>query len=304
MNILTYFERFAFRGVNFWDRATRAEYWCVMPVIWGLILLAFVWDVQEVWDFLLRREVPPLNPLYYESFALFTLTILPRAALTVRRLHDSGRSGKWASLPLVALMSGFTLVLGLGSALLTSSAVGGDALGGISLGFIMGAVLVGSAGSFWEGMFALAAALDAIGFDAIRAVIAELLAQIDPPPVETVVTNARLGLAEDPMGGGQLLAAMTGIIVTPFAAAFAHLVFMLMPTDRSYNRYGESSAKPITGPAQVRTSGNAMAGYAYLYEKTAAEEEALKLAQKEQLKALYRTRVLGQPETPGEPSAQ
>jgi uncharacterized membrane protein YhaH (DUF805 family) len=121
---LSYFEKFAFRYFNFWDRASRGEYWCVMPVIWGLIIFAFLGDLREIWGFLSLRQVPPLTPLYYESIMLFALTFIPRLSLTMRRLHDSGRSGKWAFLPFVATKSSIYLVLGMSTAMVTSNMSG------------------------------------------------------------------------------------------------------------------------------------------------------------------------------------
>ena len=295
--ILSAFETFGFEGFNLWDRATRLEYWAVMPVIWALILWALVIDAREIWTYLLQREIPPLNPLFYESFVLFFLTLIPRFALTVRRLHDSGRSGKWATLPVTAVFSGITLTVGLGATMLTSSTINGNsaALEAVSIGLIFAALIAGSVDSFWEALFATAAAVNAIGWQAIWAAVSDLVSAT--PAVDVNATAGRIGqgLQQDPYVSGASLLAIIATVATPFVAAFMHLFFMLRPSDRDSNAYGDSSVAPVTGFKKGPTSHNPMEGYAHLFEKTPEEEAMLKEQQKAELKALYRQRVLGEP---------
>lgn len=111
--ILSAFESFAFKFLDFDGRATRLEYWCVIPLVWLFICLLLPGDATEVWRHLLRREVPPLSPFHYGSLGLFLFTFVPRLSLTVRRLHDAGRSGKWAKLPFTAVSLGLVLSVGV-----------------------------------------------------------------------------------------------------------------------------------------------------------------------------------------------
>ena len=302
--VFSYFENFVFRSFNFWDRATPLEYWCVMPVIWAAIIFTFVGDAKEFWEFLLRREVPPLNPLYYDSILLFGLTAVPRLSLTVRRFHDSGRRGKWANLPLISLVSGLVLMMGIGSTVLSSSfASGGLGTGGevVTLMAIGAALVLGDTGNVWPAAFASAAVLNAIGWDAIWGMLSEVMARTESVEMGTAASQFGQSLKEQPLMGGQLLIAMIGTVATPFVAAFMHLFFMLLPSDRDYNSYGESSVTPVTGAPKRKTSENSLAAYACLFEKTPEEQARLKEAQKAELKALYRSRVLGQPDTPDFP---
>lgn len=298
-NVIGYFENFAFRYFNLWDRASRAEFWVVMPVIWALILLALFWDVQEFWQFLLRREVPPLNPLYYESIVLFVITAMPRLSLTVRRLHDSGRSGKWATLPVTSLVSGLVLLIGLGGALLSSgmSSLNDDQIQVIGIGFVFAALVAGQMETFWQGAFATAALLNGVGWDTIWAVFAEAVDNAKSPEVGQAVAALRDGINENRWEGGQLMIAMISMVATPFVAAFMYLFFMLLPSDDNTNAFGESGMAPITGPARKKKPSNdLLAGYACLFERTPEEKEAHRAAQQAEVKALYRSRVLGHAE--------
>lgn len=291
--VFSAFEKFAFRGINFWDRATRLEYWAVMPVIWGLIIWAFVVDAREIWEYLLRREIPPLNPLFYESIVLFFLTLVPRFSLTVRRLHDSGRSGKWATLPVSALISGIILMFGLSTFLITATDTGFQML---SIGIILGALVAGAADTFWEAAFGTAAALNAVGWDALWAGVAESWSsapRLEAEEAKAVAGNVAQGLKESPIEGGSLLIAMIGTVATPFVCVALHLFFMLLPSDPEGNGYGESSVPSAASFRKGPTSHNPMEGYGHLFEKTPEEQAYLKQKQKEELKVLYRERVLG-----------
>lgn len=81
-----------FNYMNFRDRAARAEYW------WWLLFAVVVAVIAWVLDFLIFRgwEVGP--------FQLVTALALlfPGLSVSVRRLHDTNRSGWWILL-LIAL---------------------------------------------------------------------------------------------------------------------------------------------------------------------------------------------------------
>jgi len=101
-----YFKSVLFENyANFDGRARRAEYW------WFTLILAIAAGVLA----LLTGLLGAVN----EAFAvigvillgvLFLATIVPSIAVTVRRLHDTGRSGWWYLLTLVPGLSLIVLV--------------------------------------------------------------------------------------------------------------------------------------------------------------------------------------------------
>lgn len=291
--LVSYFENFAFRYFNFWDRATRAEYWYVMPVIWGLIILALIWDIQEVWQLLLARQVPPLTPLYYESIVLFGLTFIPRISLTVRRLHDCGRSGKWAALPFMATQSSFFLIIGIGSAMITTNMSGFSQAGGVA-GLAMIALLFsGQVDAFWQGMFSIAAMINAIGWEAIWAAISTTFQGAQPPETGVVIRDLGREIQQVPNQDGLIELVTMAMMAMPFITISLHLYFMLSASERDFNSYGDSTVAPITGGVPIKPKHDVMQGYACLMQRSPAEEAALKMRQKEEVKALYQQRVLG-----------
>ena len=86
--------------VGFSGRARRTEYW--MFVLFHVIAVV----VLSVLDGLLSREGAA-----YLTLAYGLLTILPALAVTVRRLHDTGRSGWWYLISLVPLVGGIVLLI-------------------------------------------------------------------------------------------------------------------------------------------------------------------------------------------------
>lgn len=294
--VFQYFENFFFRAFNFSGRATPLEYWCVMPLIWIAIFALLPGDAAEFWSFLLVQQVPPLNPLYYDSILIFVLTIIPRLSLTVRRLHDSGKSGKWAKLPFIAIFSGITLALGISSALLTSSVAGNEAV----LGFaVLGAIVMGSAESAWDGIFAAATAANAMGWDVIWATLSDMTGSMPKPQLGEGAGNLAQSVKSDPGIGIPAILVMTLMVCTPVVSALLHLMFMLAPTKQEADSLGG-----LLDPAPMRKTGGPSASgnkrhdplqsYACLFERNPEQVAALKVKQKQELKDLYRTRVLGQ----------
>jgi len=85
---------------NFRGRARRSEYW-----YWALfeVLIGLVLEVLTI---------ATKSPVFVLIFALFALaTVLPTLAVTVRRLHDTGRSGWWYFIGFVPLIGGITLLI-------------------------------------------------------------------------------------------------------------------------------------------------------------------------------------------------
>jgi uncharacterized membrane protein YhaH (DUF805 family) len=282
------FENFAFKAFDFNGRATRLEYWLIMPLLWGFIIFLFVGDVKEFWDFLLQRRVPPMNPLYWDSIVVFFLTLIPRMSLTVRRLHDSGKSGKWVKLPFTTVVTSFWLVLGLGIALLTLNGPGQEIGIMVLLMGVFGSSLLGSADiSVWSALFSAAAAANAIGWDAIWEIMSNLMPAQADIDINRGVSNAA---QSDPA----MLMIGALIVSLPFITGFLHLFFMISPTlpDHALDRHGPISGASLRRQGDV--SDNPFAGYKYLYPKSEEQEAAHKAAAKEEIRSLYQQRVLGQ----------
>lgn len=100
-------ESVVFKSFNFNGRATRAEYWW-----WGLAQFAIIFgcmlaDMAK----LSRIEQAPLNPLEYATVIFGLLTIIPNLSVTIRRLHDSGRSGFWYFIAFVPFVGALWLLV-------------------------------------------------------------------------------------------------------------------------------------------------------------------------------------------------
>ena len=85
------------RYVTWQGRAGRAEYWW-----WGLFGV-IVYVVAAIIDAAAKTWIPV-------AIAVLVL-LLPSIAVTVRRLHDTGRSGWWYWIGLVPLVGGIVLLV-------------------------------------------------------------------------------------------------------------------------------------------------------------------------------------------------
>jgi uncharacterized membrane protein YhaH (DUF805 family) len=88
--------------VNFSGRAARSEFW-----FWVLfsILVSIAAGIIDFAVFGIRDGVSPISSL--TSLALF----LPGLAVSVRRLHDTDRSGWWVLLFLIPLIGAIVLLI-------------------------------------------------------------------------------------------------------------------------------------------------------------------------------------------------
>ena len=218
---------------------------------------------------------------------LFFVTFIPRLSLTVRRLHDSGKSGKWAKLPYVSLISGIYLVLAMLTAL---ASMGGGTFGQTFSIFANGAsFILGNVDSVWNAIFASAAVLNAMGWDAVFAVLSELTPPVQRIDLQQTLSTARQGMKTDPT----LIIFVIAAIAAPFVTAMLHLFFMISPTkpDRGLGSDAPMSFSSLR--KQGDTSKNPFAGYKYLYEKTPEQDAAQKMRDKQEIRSLYRQRVLG-----------
>ena len=82
------FENYA----NFDGRARRSEYWYFVLLNTIFVILASL-----------------INPVLYGLYAL--LVLLPGLAVSVRRLHDVGKSGVWLLISLVPIIGGIWLII-------------------------------------------------------------------------------------------------------------------------------------------------------------------------------------------------
>ncbi|MET9856424.1 DUF805 domain-containing protein [Streptomyces sp. NPDC006450] len=84
--------------VVFSGRARRQEYWMFFLFNLAALIIVAILD-----------SVIGTSPLLYALYAL--ATFLPNLGLTVRRLHDSGKSGWWILVALIPLVGGIWLLV-------------------------------------------------------------------------------------------------------------------------------------------------------------------------------------------------
>ena len=85
-------------------RARRKEYWMFLLIHWVIVLAI------SLLAGLGRGTVPSVPMLVV--LVLYTLAVfLPSLGLTVRRLHDTGKSGAWVFLAFVPLVGAIILLI-------------------------------------------------------------------------------------------------------------------------------------------------------------------------------------------------
>ncbi|MFC5865550.1 DUF805 domain-containing protein [Acidicapsa dinghuensis] len=95
---------------DFNGRARRKEYWmftlfnCIF--CFGYCIFAMLAIVA------MGRNAAPMAMLIFVPYWLYTMALLiPSLAVTVRRLHDTGRSGWWLLISLVPFVGGIILLV-------------------------------------------------------------------------------------------------------------------------------------------------------------------------------------------------
>ncbi len=103
---------------DFSGRAPRAEFWwyCLALIV-AYIVVAFVESILGMRG-MIHGAYGPLSAL------LWLATIVPSLAVSVRRLHDTNRSGWWILVPMVPWFLAFMFG---GSAMLGAAAMGSGA---------------------------------------------------------------------------------------------------------------------------------------------------------------------------------
>lgn len=101
----SYLRKYAtFRG-----RASRAEYWYAYLFCSILILLAAIFDISLIAKFFTLHSAEEAPSLFV---SLVTLALFfPSIAISVRRLHDTERSGWWLLLILVPIVGTIALIV-------------------------------------------------------------------------------------------------------------------------------------------------------------------------------------------------
>jgi uncharacterized membrane protein YhaH (DUF805 family) len=104
----------AFAGWSTWEgRATRAEYWWWFLFVWLLSFIPYIGILTSLdWSTssdgtLEGSSGGGVSPLWTVLFLILWLAfILPSIAVSVRRLHDTDRSGWWYWIALVPCIGG------------------------------------------------------------------------------------------------------------------------------------------------------------------------------------------------------
>ncbi len=99
-----YFFKALSQWTDYHSRARRAEFWNFVIVAWLLEVFAIALTATMVNSAVDRDtmtldlgEVSPLGWIFIAvTFALMLALFFPFLAVTVRRMHDQGRSGGWA----------------------------------------------------------------------------------------------------------------------------------------------------------------------------------------------------------------
>lgn len=103
-DMVDWFKKCLRNYVNFSGRARRKEYWYFVLAQMGLIIVAMILDA-----IIFGSD----TAIFYVvvAFGLF----LPSLAVTIRRLHDTSRSGWWFFLSLIPLIGSIILLVFLAS---------------------------------------------------------------------------------------------------------------------------------------------------------------------------------------------
>jgi uncharacterized membrane protein YhaH (DUF805 family) len=99
------------RYADFAGRSRRKEYWMfalMNIVIWSIIILLGLWGAEER----LFSSDEELSLYFILTGGLYSLiTLVPSLAVTVRRLHDTDKSGWLILLSLIPLIGGLILLV-------------------------------------------------------------------------------------------------------------------------------------------------------------------------------------------------
>ncbi|NDR57257.1 DUF805 domain-containing protein [Aliiruegeria sabulilitoris] len=270
------FDSFVFKSFDILGRSSRSEYWCVMPVLWAVMLGLSWWDLRGIWNTLDGGEMPSVNPLAYGSVLFILLTAIPRITLAMRRLQDSGRKGKWAGLPYSA---GFLALMGI-------------------LGLATSGAFVPET-DFSDFEIPAALLVNPTSTEALVLTVFEFVKNIDS--IHFVGAVAPTGEVTSAIGGSatadasMLLPAlfvMGMMFVYPPIALLIYLLFMTFASDNDENAYGLPTNFTHGPKSNAKGEHNAFASYAILTRTDQKPSAAEVAARKQEVHSLYEQRVL------------
>lgn len=271
------FDSFFFKAFDFLGRSSRSEYWSVMIVLWVAMAGLIWWDARGFLATLDAGDSPSLNPFAYGSVIFILVTAIPRFTLAIRRLQDSGRKAKWATLPYTAFLLGVGAVVGVATS---------------------GALVVET--GFAAEPIPLMLFFDFSSTDGIARTIHAVLGNLDKIHfVGQIPSGSDLAasVGNDAMGGPaatlpMILMALVMLLFPPLAMLI-YTLFMSMPSEEGENAYGLPSNFDHGPKATAKGEHNAFASYAILTRQDRPPTEAELAARKETVHSLYEQRVLG-----------
>ena len=89
---------------NFNDRARRSEYW--MFVLFNIIVEIILSAIGAILVYVLKNQIISFSLLSLYSLIIF----IPGLALTIRRLHDTGKSGWYILVALIPIVGGIIVL--------------------------------------------------------------------------------------------------------------------------------------------------------------------------------------------------
>jgi uncharacterized membrane protein YhaH (DUF805 family) len=110
MNMTTAIKTVLGKYATFTGRAPRSEYW------WWLLTMIILFSILGVIDGLVIAPmlgIEPSDPTAGQPLSLIVSLglLLPNIAVSVRRLHDTDRSGWWLLLGLIPLIGSLVLLV-------------------------------------------------------------------------------------------------------------------------------------------------------------------------------------------------
>ena len=94
--------------IDFWGRARRKEYW--MFTLWNVVITLFLAALAAIGTEIGSDSFVSYIPMVlYLLYGLFIL--IPSFTVSVRRLHDIGKSGWWILIGLIPLIGSIILLV-------------------------------------------------------------------------------------------------------------------------------------------------------------------------------------------------
>lgn len=289
------FARFAGRAFNFDGRTTPTDYWRVMPTLWAALMLLIWWDMRVLWATLSAFETPSLNPLTYPSFLFFGLTLIPRASLNLRRLHDTNRSEFLALLPMLGFLGAAVAVCAIWGAMMNSAMTGSEnAPDDLSNIFYPVVIYFAAPDVFWNEVFAIVKTVNSTESGTIGTLLAEMYAHNGAVDVRRESHDVTRVIEGDTGHTYGLVLIWTGLVLVPIGLFAAHIFFCALTTYPRDNAYGEAELSELEYSKKESDGTNVLAAYAHLYEATKEEAERRNAQRQMECRTLYQPRVLGQ----------